>query len=357
MKNLPEGKSLASIIVIAVQIGNIFPLIFSLLPKRPPLRWSMVVVLCCGIVSLVFLSITWSQTYYIFGADRSLMLYIGTFIAAGADCLSNLVFWPYVGQFPKSYVTAMGTGESLSSAVAAIVSSSQKSIGFSPATFFMILTAIVFLCSASYAVLELKYASTLSEEAHSTKQSGYLDDLPSSDEIEEMDWKEHIGVFAVIASIAFVQNALNPSLLPFASRGNKNAYWVAQNALFIATPLASISASFFQPRKSIVAAICVWISTSIFIIVAASLSFPIVSDPTGSTALLVVVMVCSGTALAYSKVSAMLLLRSKSPKNAKYSNQYTQKLMTAAGISMQVGSVTGALLFFILVQVAKVFPS
>ena len=373
MKNLPEGKSMASIIVITVQLGNIFPLIFSLLPTRPPLRWSMVVVLCFGLASLIFLAICWSQTYFVAGSERSVMLYIGTFIAAGADCLSNLVFWPYVGQFPKSYITAMGTGESMSSAVSAIVSSSQKAIGFSSSTFFVVLVAIVGLCSVAYAILEVRYAPALCEEAKSN--CVYSGDIPAActdnsvtaasggEALKQTSpiWKDHWTIFAVIASIAFVQNALNPSLLPYASRGNKEAYLIAQNALFIATPLASLSASFFKPRKSIVPAICIWVATSIFIIIAASIPGPVIHSQSGHTALLVIVMVCSGASLAYSKVSAMLWLRSKQLPSeygefAGYNKEFTQRLMTAAGISMQIGSVTGAVSLFLLVQVAQVFP-
>jgi riboflavin transporter 2 len=362
MKGLPEGKAIASIIVVIVQIGNLVPLLFSLLPKKPHLRWSMVIVLAIGVSSLVFLSILWDRTFNMFGSERSLMLYVGTFIAAGADCLSNIVFWPYVGQFPRSYITAMGTGESLSSAVSAIVATSQKAIGFSPSVFFVVLTAIVLCCSTAYAVLETRFAEGLREEARQSAET-----LPkATNEMEESTiaesnsmrvpepapWKADLPVLAVIAGIAFVQNGLNPSLLPFACKGYKNAHFISQNALFVASPIMSISASFFKPKKSMVPAIAIWIATSVFIIVSAALSNPITEDQTTGTAIMATVAILSGSSLAYSKVSAMLLLRSRHSPG----KDFMKRLMTAAGTAMQVGSVLGAVSMFTLVQ-SNVFPS
>jgi riboflavin transporter 2 len=368
MKNLPEGKSIASIIVIIVQIGNIVPLLFSLLPNKPQLRWSMVLVLSIGISSLILLAICWDKTAYIFGKERSLMLYVGTFIAAGADCLSNIVFWPYVGQFPRSYITAMGTGESLSSAVSAIVATTQKAVGFSQSIFFVILTVIVLCCSTAFVVLDTKYSKHLQEEAK--KISGEVLPKTVGDELDQSTvtetatmqpvsgsaWRSDLPTLAVIAGIAFVQNGLNPSLLPFACKGYTNAHFISQNALFVASPIMSISASFFKPRKSMIPAIFLWISTSIFIIICAALPNPIVQDQTAGTALMAAVSIVSGSALAYSKVSAMLLLRSRKTPASRCGKDFMKQLMTAAGTSMQIGSVLGAASMFSLVQ-AGVFPS
>jgi riboflavin transporter 2 len=365
MKSLPEGRAIASVIVVIVQIGNLIPLLFSLLPRKPELRWSMVIVLAIGISSLVFLAFLWDKTAIVFGVERSLMLYIGTFIAAGADCLSNIVFWPYVGQFPRSYITAMGTGESLSSAVSAIVASSQKAIGFSPSTFFIVLVVIVLCCSTAFAVLETRFASNLQAEARQSSRTlpkivTDLDDSTVAESeaiasIQTSPWKADLPMLAVIAGIAFVQNGLNPSLLPFACKGYANAHFISQNALFVASPIMSISASFFKPRKSIVPAICVWIATSIFIIVCASLPSPIASDQTTGTAIMATTAILSGSALAYSKVSAMLALRSREAPASACGKEFMKELMTAAGTAMQVGSVLGAVSMFTMVQL-KLFP-
>ena len=272
MQMLPEKWTLASIIVIIVQIGNIAPLIFSMIKNKPPLKWSMVLVLSMGFSSMVFLAIFWSWTYTMFGADRSLMLYIGSWIAASADCLSNLVFWPYVGQFPRSYITAMGTGESLSSAVSAAVAASQKAFGFTPSVFFIILGVTVVLSSIAFAVLESRYAPSLCELARSksvpiTQPDNEEKPSQAPTETTRSIWREHLAVLSIIAGLSFVQNGLNPSLLPIACRFYKNAYWIAQNASFVAAPMASISASFFQPRKSIWIAVFLWLACSVFIIV------------------------------------------------------------------------------------------
>jgi riboflavin transporter 2 len=365
MQMLPEKWTLASIIVIIVQIGNIAPLIFSMIKNKPPLKWSMVLVLSMGFSSMVFLAFFWSWTYTMFGADRSLMLYIGSWIAASADCLSNLVFWPYVGQFPRSYITAMGTGESLSSAVSAAVAASQKAFGFTPSVFFIILGVTVVLSSIAFAVLESRYAPSLCELARSKSvpiTQPDTEEKPSqtSTETTRPIWREHLAVLSIIAGLSFVQNGLNPSLLPIACRFYKNAYWIAQNASFVAAPMASISASFFQPRKSIWIAVFLWLACSVFTIVCSIVSEPIIVDEAAGTGVMTIVAIVSGAALAYTKVSAMLWLRSvNKAKDGTdiYDKQMMQRILTAGGVSMQIGSVAGAVTTFLLVNVAKVFAS
>ena len=366
MQMLPEKWSLASIIVIIVQIGNIAPFIFSMIRNKPPLRWSMVLVLSMGLSSMVFLAIFWSWTYSMAGAERSVMLYIGSLIAASADCLSNLVFWPYVGQFPRSYITAMGTGESLSSAVSALVAASQKAFGFTPSVFFIVIGVVVVFSSVAFAVLETRYAPALCELAKSkslpiAEQStdNKTDSSPTNDTRKPI-WREYLPIFSIIAGLSFVQNGLNPSLLPIACRFYKNAYWIAQNASFVAAPISSISASFFQPRKSIWIAVVLWLSCSVFIIVCSSLQDPIIEDEAFGTGVMTTVAIVSGAALAYTKVSAMLWVRTADKHKDGteiYDKTRMQQLLTAAGISMQIGSVAGALTTFLLVNVAKVFAS
>jgi riboflavin transporter 2 len=371
MKDIPEGWSIASIMVVIVQMGNIAPLVYYLLPKKPKLPISMVIVLAMGISSLIFLAITWPYTHTVAGTERSTMIYIGTLMAASADCLSNLVFWPYVGQFPHSYITAMGTGESLSSAVSAIVSSIQKGMEFGPTTFFLILTVLVVICSVAFGVFEYKYAKTLAHEARertskelevSMTESGVDTTVSfSSDEVSAITfrsvWGPNWSIFVTIMGIAFVQNALNHSLLPFACRSYKDARWLSQTALFVASPIASISASFFQPKTSIYPAVAVWVATSIFLIIAAALSDPIFPDQSVGVGMMAFVAILSGASLAYSKVSAMLWLRSRNgPRNVNH-KEYMRRVMTAAGISMQIGSVVGAVIMFSLVNIANVFPN
>ena len=367
MQMLPEKWSLASIIVIIVQIGNIAPFVFSMIKNKPPLRWSMMLVLSMGLSSMIFLAIFWSWTYHIFGANRSVMLYIGSWIAASADCLSNLVFWPYVGQFPRTYITAMGTGESLSSAVSAAIAASQKAFGFTPSVFFIVLGVVVVLSSIAFAVLETRYASSLCDLAKAKSMpiaeqtsDNKTESTTNSVDSTKLVWREYLPIFTIIAGLSFVQNGLNPSLLPIACRFYKNAYWIAQNASFVAAPVSSISASFFQPRKSIWIAVVLWVACSVFIVVCAACNDPLFENDAIGTGVMTTVAIVSGAALAYTKVSAMLWVRTANQAKDGteiYDKAMMQRLLTAAGISMQIGSVAGAVTNFLLVNVAKVFAS
>ena len=92
-------------------------------------------------------------------------------------------------------------------------------------------------------------------------------------------------------------------------------------------------------------------------IIAAANQSRFVENETTGTILTASVFILSGASLAYSKVSAMLWLRSKEfrGKSEKGSKASMKRLMTVAGISMQVGSVCGAVSMFLLIQVGKVF--
>jgi hypothetical protein len=261
----------------------------------------------------------------------------------------------------------MGTGESLSSAVSASVAASQKAFGFTPSVFFIVIGVVVVFSSVAFAVLETRYAPALCELAKSKSlpiaeqaADNKTDDSSPTNDTRKPIWREYLSIFSIIAGLSFVQNGLNPSLLPIACRFYKNAYWIAQNASFVAAPISSISASFFQPRKSIWIAVVLWLSCSVFIIVCSCLQDPIIEDEAVGTGVMTTVAIVSGAALAYSKVSAMLWVRTADKHKDGteiYDKTRMQQLLTVAGISMQIGIVSGALTTFLLVHVAKVFAS
>ena len=76
------------------------------------------------------------------------------------DCTSSVVYWPYVSQFDESYSAALATGESLSGSIPALLAAVQVPPGggaprFSPETFFHAIAAVMALCGAAFAALQL----------------------------------------------------------------------------------------------------------------------------------------------------------------------------------------------------------
>ena len=81
VQRLPEGWRLPSYLSVVIQIANIGPLFYGLcnyfFPRIFTEKRSIYTVLCLGIVSTLLLSLFWTSTSYMFGAERSVGL-IGT---------------------------------------------------------------------------------------------------------------------------------------------------------------------------------------------------------------------------------------------------------------------------------------
>jgi hypothetical protein len=250
LKQLPEGPSVASQLVLAIQCGNLGPMVYSLL--RPRLRTGMIFVLFSGLAALVFVALTWNRTVNVAGYERSLFLILGTFLSAVADCTSNLVFWPYASSFGAPYVTALALGESCSSAVTALVFFLQKTLIFcSPTSFFMIIAAIVSVCVCAFFLLEFHYGAKMVEKGEEavvggTNVSAAYPDVPdaSAREILRAEWK----LLLVIVWMSMVQNGFTPSILPLVAGP---AYGTAQNVLFFMAPFSSLLAAWLRPKRSL----------------------------------------------------------------------------------------------------------
>ncbi|KAF4646858.1 hypothetical protein FOZ61_005039, partial [Perkinsus olseni] len=187
----------------------------------------------------------------VFGAEHSVGLLISALIASMSDCLSNLVFWPYAGGFGAhpSYLAALATGESLSSAASAAVVAIQKAIGFGPSVYFAVIGCIVLVCTGAFLLLHLHYKKSAEtdtdyEESSSTTSSPSVGSAGQEERgLFTRESRRFIGPFLLIGWLSFVQNALTPTFLPFAARAYPSGYLLAQNVLFACRPVASMGAA------------------------------------------------------------------------------------------------------------------
>ncbi|XP_064598815.1 solute carrier family 52, riboflavin transporter, member 3-B-like [Liolophura sinensis] len=129
VERLPERWNLASYLVIAIQLANIGPLLYTvahlLFPRwvyEKPFAYVIIVLaaLCC--LLLIFL---WQQTTEVGGVEHSTILLVLLFFLAMANCTSSVVFLPFMAQLKTSYMTSFYIGQGLSSLLPSMVALGQ----------------------------------------------------------------------------------------------------------------------------------------------------------------------------------------------------------------------------------------
>lgn len=72
------------------------------------------VVLGVGLVSTVCLALYWGATFPIKGHAHSVPLFVFMLLAGAVDCMTSVVFWPFIARLAPAYTTALCVGEALS---------------------------------------------------------------------------------------------------------------------------------------------------------------------------------------------------------------------------------------------------
>lgn len=113
--------------VIVIQLGNIGPLLYTVLQKWTVVRESalIVVMLVLGLLASLLFTFIYNQTTFIFGKERSLMLLVLVFVFAIVGCVSSVLFLPYIGKFKEVYLVTFFIGEGLSGLIPSIVALGQ----------------------------------------------------------------------------------------------------------------------------------------------------------------------------------------------------------------------------------------
>src|SRR5688572_5030584 len=95
MKVLPEKYTIATNIVLMVQIANFFPFAFLIISifvnTKNTYNFDTIAIyfiLALGLISIILFGIFWNYTIYIFGREVSLPFYILLFFVASTDCLT-----------------------------------------------------------------------------------------------------------------------------------------------------------------------------------------------------------------------------------------------------------------------------
>lgn len=116
----PECYDLASLTVIAVQLGNIGPVLYLLFSypyrshKEKAARFELVTIYLSylvGLAACLLLAFLWDKTSYVSGVNHSTALLSLAFFFGIVDCTSSVTFLPFMAQFPINYLNAFYVGQ------------------------------------------------------------------------------------------------------------------------------------------------------------------------------------------------------------------------------------------------------
>ncbi|KAH6925665.1 hypothetical protein HPB50_008480 [Hyalomma asiaticum] len=130
---LPEGWALSASLSLAIQLGNVGPLLYGIgrfLWTRActgprALTVANHVQLCIGLAACVVLICAWKVTAVVLHRETSLALLVSAFALSIVDCTSSVVYLPFVGRFREVYMTSYLVGEGLGGVVPSLVALAQ----------------------------------------------------------------------------------------------------------------------------------------------------------------------------------------------------------------------------------------
>lgn len=119
----PEGWSLASYVVIIIQVANIGPILYTVIQKIRAIRDAYIIyaLLSIGVLAAISMALFYNVTSFIFNAERSFALLAVVFCFALVGCTSSVLFMPWMGRFREVYLITYLIGEGLSGFLPSVV--------------------------------------------------------------------------------------------------------------------------------------------------------------------------------------------------------------------------------------------
>jgi len=284
VQTAPEGWNLPSYLSIAIQTGNVGPLLYSAWRRRYGNRYDRpltIAVLTSGVASVFLLAGFYDVTGVVFGRLHSVVLYVLTFAVALVGCTSSVLFIPSLARYPDIYLVTYMVGEGISGFVPSTVAivqgvgtttcrtvvwpdgltSEVKSTTdalFSSGPFFVGVGVI--MCASTVSYLCLEYLPTCKREkirtppddddGHQTTGVGGTDNNRSR--------RLSVSLLAVQGAIVFFANGLLPSIQSFSCLPyGYMAYHFATNLSNIANPVACFVAYYTnRTSKTVIYMLC-----------------------------------------------------------------------------------------------------
>ncbi|XP_060849764.1 riboflavin transporter 2 isoform X1 [Rhopalosiphum padi] len=373
VQSAPEGWNLPSYLSIAIQTGNVGPLLYSAWRRKYGNRYDRpltIAVLIFGVTSVLLMAGFYDVTGVVFGQPHSVVLCVLTFTMALVGCTSSVLFIPSLARYPDIYLVTYMVGEGISGFVPSLVAivqgvgtttcrtvelpdgrmSEVKSTTdalFSSGPFFVGIGVIMFASTVSYLCLE--YLPTCKKEKIRTPSDDQLhQNIGSSTDNRSRGL--NVSLLAVQAAIVFFANGLLPSIQSFSCLPyGYMAYHFATNLSNIANPVACFIA-YYTNRTSktviyMLCSICV-VSTMYMLMTAFTSPSPPLSNSTTGTVLIVFMWALFFGCASYVKLSIAAVLRNEGNRG-----------LYLYGCITQIGSTAGALIGFYLINVVQLLKS
>eukprot|EP00039_Didymoeca_costata_P018848 m.335241 g.335241 ORF g.335241 m.335241 type:complete len:485 (+) comp17545_c0_seq1:149-1603(+) len=148
-----EGKKIANLLSVSVQIGNIFPISYKFIcsyclgARRASriLPFVVTMILLVAIGALIVSSFTWDVTGRIGGVNHSVFLMLATVIAGGVGGMSNVTYWALASRYDSHCTKAVSTGMTvggLLAAALAVIQGAGEAPRFSAKWYFVVAAAV-----------------------------------------------------------------------------------------------------------------------------------------------------------------------------------------------------------------------
>ncbi len=237
VNRLPEGWDLGFYFSVTVNTSKIGVVVYALLKKffgdKVKDVYVIYVIIVVCFVSLVLLAFLWDRTVWIAGQERSIVLLALMACLSTVDCMTSVVFTPYMARFKSQYLTAFFLGEGVGAVLPAMLGvlqgvqekphclnatelilnqTTNQTITiqttkpafpdpkFSIKVFFLIISAVMLLSGVAFTLIHfLPYSRRAHDKMHtngisvSAKRKGKSMQVATS-ALMENDTKDHIDV-------------------------------------------------------------------------------------------------------------------------------------------------------------------
>lgn len=176
--NLPEGWAIGSYLGLVIQFANIFVLLFLYVRKKFEISETIVIyiLLIFGAIITALTGFFWHHTSTILNREHSTALLTLTFFGGAIDCLTSVVFWPYVSgyflplpfadraRYKTVYSSALATGEGMSGGAVSLIGFIQnqgRNENFSTRDFFFITAILMILSLVAFSSIHFSKAGKM----------------------------------------------------------------------------------------------------------------------------------------------------------------------------------------------------
>ncbi|XP_068567505.1 solute carrier family 52, riboflavin transporter, member 2 [Cebidichthys violaceus] len=385
---LPEEWNLPAYISVLIAFGNIGPIAVTITHHCAPGRLNERLVIHCiqalAVVTSALLAVFWSHTVTIAGAERSLPFLLFTFVLSLVCCTSNVTFLPFMFSYPPQYIRTFFIGQGFSALFPCVVALGQGvsklecktangtvhpeylKENFPAQNFFWFLCVMLSISALSFQVLMQRQtrsqenapqqeadnaAAKNGEETHPLHNGGtpVSEDQVWVEEPPQTFWTRR-NIY--LLSLLVVSNALTNGVLPSVQSFSCLPYGLMTFHLSvvlgnIANPLACFLAMFVVLRSSaglgLLSLAGGVFAAYLMALAALSPCPPLLGTPAGVALVVTSGIIFTGL-YSYLKVVIGTLL-----------HEAGHAALLWCGISIQAGSLIGALTMFPLVNVYKVF--